>query len=95
MTATVADARDQRPATSGREPVRRPPIVPLRRTALRADQRDRRLRDLLIAERIVLLYSPSGAGKTSLLEAGLRPELERRDFHVLPTVRVGHECERP
>ena len=50
------------------------------------------LRDVLIAERIVLLYSPSGAGKSSLLEAGLRPELERRDFHVLPTIRVGHDA---
>ena len=49
------------------------------------------LRDILIAERIVLLYSPSGAGKSSLLEAGLRPELERRDFHVMPTIRVGHD----
>jgi hypothetical protein len=44
----------------------------------------------LVAARIVLLYAVSGAGKTSLLEAGLRPELERRDFAVLPTVRVGY-----
>jgi len=29
------------------------------------------LLDLLIAERIVLLYSPSGAGKTSLVQAAL------------------------
>jgi hypothetical protein len=49
------------------------------------------LTDLLIAERIVLLYSPSGAGKSSLLAAGLRPELEQRDFLVLPTIRVSHE----
>ena len=49
------------------------------------------LRDVLIAQRIVLLYSPSGAGKSSLLEAGLRPELEQREFRVLPTVRVGHD----
>ncbi len=48
------------------------------------------LADVLIAERIVLFYSPSGAGKTSLLEAGLRPRLEQRDFEVLPTVRVGY-----
>ena len=27
--------------------------------------------DLLIAERIVLLFSPSGAGKTSLIQAAL------------------------
>src|SRR5215218_9948565 len=44
--------------------------------------------DVIIADRIVLLYSPSGAGKSSLLEAGLRPELEKRDLRVLPTVRI-------
>lgn len=47
------------------------------------------LRDLLIAERIVLLYSPSGAGKTSLIRAGLVPEMEKEDFEVLPVMRVG------
>ena len=46
------------------------------------------LLDLLIAERIVLLYSPSGAGKSSLLQAALIPELEREGFHVYPTMRV-------
>lgn len=49
------------------------------------------LSDVLIAQRIVLLYSPSGAGKSSLLEAALRPKLEQFDFQVLPTIRVGHE----
>jgi WD40 repeat protein len=44
---------------------------------------------LLIAERIVLLYSPSGAGKTSLVEAALVPALEERGFRVLPRVRAG------
>jgi ABC-type arginine transport system ATPase subunit len=33
------------------------------------------LLDLLIAERIVLLYSPSGAGKSSLILAALVPAL--------------------
>ncbi|MBN2392958.1 MAG: hypothetical protein JXR84_19665 [Anaerolineae bacterium] len=49
------------------------------------------LLDLLIAERIVLLYSPSGAGKTSLVQARLIPELEQEDFHVLPVMRAGLE----
>jgi Novel STAND NTPase 1 len=47
--------------------------------------------DLLISERVVLLYSPSGAGKSSLLQAGLQPQLERERFTVLPTIRVTHE----
>ncbi|MEP6811300.1 MAG: hypothetical protein ABI992_13735, partial [Chthoniobacterales bacterium] len=48
--------------------------------------------DLLIAERIVLLYSPAGAGKTSLIEAhqGLRERLRVDEgFRVLPSIRVG------
>ena len=56
--------------------------------------RDRELSDLsstLVAARIVLLYSVSGAGKSSLVEAGLRPELERRNFALFPTIRVGHD----
>lgn len=48
------------------------------------------LRDRLIADRIVLMYSPSGAGKTSLINAGLRPELAHRGFTILPTIRVNH-----
>ncbi len=48
------------------------------------------LASLLIAERIVLLHSPSGAGKTSLIQAGLLPRLAD-DFNILPIVRVGME----
>ena len=40
------------------------------------DHELRDLLDLLIAERIVLLYSPSGAGKSSLIQAGLIPHLQ-------------------
>ncbi len=47
------------------------------------------LLDLLIAERIVLLYSPSGAGKTSLMQAALIPELACEGFRVLPIMRPG------
>jgi WD40 repeat protein len=46
------------------------------------------LRALLISERVVLLYSPSGAGKTSLLNARVIPELERQQFAVQPVIRV-------
>ncbi len=52
------------------------------------DRETAELLDLLIAERIVLLYSPSGAGKTSLLQAGLIPALEAEGFRVLPIMRV-------
>jgi len=56
--------------------------------------RDREIRDLfglLIAERIVLLHSPSGAGKTSLVQAALIPLLEAEEFTVLPVMRVSLE----
>ena len=56
--------------------------------------RDRELQDLLdllIAERIVLLYSPSGAGKSSLIHAGLVPRLRQVGYHVLPVIRVNQE----
>ena len=51
----------------------------------------RQLVELLIAERIVLLYSPSGAGKTSLIEAALIRAIERR-FQILPVMRVSQEA---
>src|SRR4249920_930413 len=48
------------------------------------------LLDLLIAKRIVLLYSPSGAGKTSLIQAALIPDLKKAAFDVLPVIRLNH-----
>src|SRR5439155_10126160 len=35
--------------------------------------------------------SPSGAGKTSLIQAKLIPKLQEEDFQVLPVIRVGLE----
>ena len=52
------------------------------------DKKARHILRLLLAERIVLLYSPSGAGKTSLLLAKLMPALEAEDFQVLNPARV-------
>ena len=61
-----------------------PPEKPLYgRDQARAD-----LLDLLVAKRIVLLYSPSGAGKTSLIQAALIPDLKEADFDVLPVIRL-------
>ncbi len=56
--------------------------------------RNREARDLLsliLAERVVLFYAPSGAGKSSLLNAHVIPALEEEGFRVLPTARVGSD----
>ncbi|MCP4263554.1 MAG: hypothetical protein GY774_39520 [Planctomycetes bacterium] len=53
--------------------------------------RDREVSDLLslvIAHNEILLYAQSGAGKTSLLNAGLIPLMEKEGFEVLPIARV-------
>ncbi len=63
------------------------------------------VKDLLITERMVLLYAPSAAGKTSFVAAGTRFEGEHRKFaglqarmqdagfRRLPITRLGHEYE--
>jgi len=48
----------------------------------------RKLVNLLIAERIVLLHSPSGAGKSSLIQAALIPRLRERGFAVPRVIRL-------
>ncbi|MCP4540078.1 MAG: hypothetical protein GY832_23315 [Chloroflexi bacterium] len=57
--------------------------------------RNREARDLLakiVAERVLVFYAQSGAGKSSLLNAKVIPALkETGGFHVLPMVRVGSE----
>lgn len=49
------------------------------------------LRNLIVSQRVVLLYAPSGAGKTSLLHAGLLPLLEQERFYVPDVLRLNHE----
>jgi WD40 repeat protein len=56
--------------------------------------RTRETRDLLsliMAERVVLFYAQSGAGKTSLLNTQIIPALEDDGFFVLPVTRVGSD----
>ena len=67
------------------------PRVPAGETLYGRDREVLDLIDLVVAERIVLLYSPSGAGKTSLIQAALIPALEEEDFVVLPIMRVSDE----
>lgn len=47
------------------------------------------LLSLVVAHDVVLLYAQSGAGKTSLVNAGLIPRLEDEGAEVLPVARVG------
>lgn len=54
------------------------------------DREIRQLDDLLSAERIVLLHSPSGAGKSSLVQAGLIPRL-KRSFDIWGPTRFHQE----
>lgn len=56
--------------------------------------RDTEVRDLynrLQARRIVVLHSPSGAGKSSLIQAGLIPKLEQGGFDVWKPIRLNLE----
>jgi hypothetical protein len=48
----------------------------------------RELTDRVVAERVVLLHSPSGAGKTSLVEAAVVKELADEGFVPTPRLRV-------
>ena len=52
------------------------------------DQELRALYNRLQARRIVVLHSPSGAGKSSLVQAGLIPLLKANGFEVWKPIRV-------
>jgi hypothetical protein len=48
----------------------------------------RELFSLVVSERLVLFYAQSGAGKSSLINTRLIPQLQEAGFAVLPTGRV-------
>jgi hypothetical protein len=78
------------PAPAGPNPFVGPQSL---ETGQRIFGRDREIEVLyyqLSAERIVLLHSPSGAGKSSLIRAGLMPRLQER-FDVWGPTRVNTE----
>ncbi|HQR09948.1 MAG TPA: AAA family ATPase [Casimicrobiaceae bacterium] len=71
----------------GPVPVREPPLYG------RKKETDE-LADLVVSKRIVLLFGPSGAGKTSLIQAALIPRLhDRYRLNALPPVRLTHRSE--
>ncbi len=51
----------------------------------------RQLLSRVISERLVLFYAQSGAGKSSLINTRLIPQLQEADFDVLPVGRVSGE----
>jgi hypothetical protein len=54
------------------------------------------LTSLVLSTSVTLLYAPSGAGKSSLLQAGVAPHIERKfGFVVLPTVHLGAAGHTP
>jgi Novel STAND NTPase 1/Cep192 domain 4 len=57
------------------------------------DAEIRELVSLVVAHHAVLLYAASGAGKTSLLNAGVIPMLQDHEFEVLPPLRIGTSVE--
>lgn len=52
------------------------------------------LASLLGVDHLILFYAPSGAGKTSLLNAGLIPQLRDGGYTVLPVARVSGDYPR-
>ncbi len=96
-TNTLSQASRPAPSTGAVQPSASNPYVgpvPFRRgDSLYGREREiRELGSLLTSKRIALLISPSGAGKTSLIQAGLIPRLEstpRTRLQCHPVIRLG------
>jgi WD40 repeat protein len=82
-------------ATRGGNPYVGPEAYPVGHQFFFGRDRERReLASILRAERVVFLHAPSGAGKSSLINAGLIPAL-RGDFDILPVSRLGLPPSKP
>src|ERR1022692_2721979 len=58
------------------------------------DHETSELSSLIMSHQAVLLYAQSGAGKSSLLNAGIIPTLKRKGVSALPVSRVGMPIPR-
>jgi hypothetical protein len=74
-------------ANAAELPRRYPGLKPFERSqsAVFHGRRDdiQRLSNLVLRERLVVLFAKSGIGKTSLLQAGVAPEIERQDYAMV------------
>jgi Novel STAND NTPase 1 len=87
MTASAAEVHD-RVAEHDNNPYVGPRAFRTGEPLYARDREANELADLLVAERIVLLHAPSGAGKTSLIRAALKPLLAERRFRPTVPLRV-------
>jgi hypothetical protein len=71
-----------------RNPYVEPRAFRERETLPNRERAARELTDLVIAERVVLLHAPSGAGKTSLIQAAVSGLLTDEGFHPTKATRV-------
>lgn len=78
----MVSAQQRRNPFVGPRPIQQGEALHGRDTELRA------LYNRLQARRIVVLHSPSGAGKSSLVQAGLMPLLEENGFEVWRPIRL-------
>jgi tetratricopeptide (TPR) repeat protein len=84
-----------RPAITEPYPGPRPFDKRERRIFFGRDEETTDVRDLIMSYQVVVLYSQSGAGKSSLVRAGIRPALIQARVRVF-TARVGGDsCSTP